>query len=91
MVSFKHLNLSDKTDLRRQTGFDFIFCKNVLIYFDEISRKQVVDHFYIALKSGGYIYLSATESIGRISTAFHLKKVEHDGDTHLLYCKEGKV
>ena len=74
MVRFEHINLSDKMQMRRQRGFDFIFCRNVLIYFDEISRKQAVDHYYIALNKGGYIFLGHSESVGRITTAFNIKR-----------------
>jgi chemotaxis protein methyltransferase CheR len=74
MVRFEHINLNDKMQMRRQRGFDFIFCRNVLIYFDEISRKQVVDHYYIALNRGGYIFLGHSESVGRITTAFSIKR-----------------
>ena len=81
MVRFEHLNLFDKNRLREKGGFDFIFCRNVLIYFDDVSRKQVVDHFYVALNSGGYILLGSSESAGRITTAFKVKKA---GD-YLVY------
>ena len=83
MVRFEHLNLFDKNRLREKGGFDFIFCRNVLIYFDDVSRKQVVDHFYVALNSGGYIFLGSSESAGRITTAFKVKKA---GD-YLVYFK----
>lgn len=75
MVEFEHLNLGDKEIVRKKSGFDFIFCRNVLIYFDDISRKQLVDHFYLALKPGGYIFLGSSESVGRITTAFNLKRI----------------
>jgi chemotaxis protein methyltransferase CheR len=74
MVSFEHLNLIDRISMRKKRNFDFIFCRNVLIYFDDISRKQVVDHFYIALNKGGYIFLGQSESVGRITTAFSMKR-----------------
>lgn len=74
MVKFEHLNLMDRMAMRRRRGFDFVFCRNVLIYFDDISRKQVVDHFYISLNKGGYIFLGHSESVGRITTAFKVKK-----------------
>jgi chemotaxis protein methyltransferase CheR len=74
MVRFEHINLMDRIHMRKQRGFDFIFCRNVLIYFDEISRKQVVDHYYIALNKGGYIFLGHSESVGRITTAFSIKR-----------------
>ncbi len=78
------MNLNDGDEMRQMRGFDFIFCRNVLIYFDDESRKDAVDHFYGALNTGGYIFLGHSESIGRISTAFKLKRV----DTHLVYTKE---
>jgi len=84
MVRFEHINLFDRNRLREKGGFDFIFCRNVLIYFDDVSRKQVVDHFYVALNSGGYIFLGSSESAGRINTAFKVKKA---GD-YLIYFKE---
>jgi len=79
-----HLNLSDRMALRTMRGFDFIFCRNVLIYFDDASRKVAVDHFYNALQPGGYVFLGHSESIGRVSTAFKLKRFEN----HLVYGKE---
>ncbi|BAI80670.1 chemotaxis protein methyltransferase CheR [Deferribacter desulfuricans SSM1] len=84
LVTFEHLNLMDSVNLRKKKGFDFIFCRNVLIYFDDISRRQVVNHFYMALNKGGYIFLGHSESVGRITTAFKLKKYGE----HLVYVKE---
>ena len=84
LVEFRHLNLNDRMAMRTMRGFDFIFCRNVLIYFDDLSRKAVVDHFYNALNPGSYIFLGHSESVGRISTAFKLKRFEN----HLVYVKE---
>jgi chemotaxis protein methyltransferase CheR len=84
LVRFQHLNLHDRMAMRGMRNFDFIFCRNVLIYFDDLSRKTAVDSFYNALNRGGYIFLGHSESIGRISGAFKLKRVE----THLVYVKE---
>lgn len=75
MVEFEHINLSEKEEIRKKRGFDFIFCRNVLIYFDDMSRKRLVDQFYVALNPGGYIFLGSSESIGRISTAFIIKRM----------------
>ncbi|MDM8514833.1 protein-glutamate O-methyltransferase CheR [Desulfobacterales bacterium HSG16] len=74
MVQFEHVNLSEKKEIRKKRGFDFIFCRNLLIYFDDISRKRLVDQFYVALNEGGYVFLGSSESPGRISTAFKLKR-----------------
>ena len=84
LVELEHLNLSDRIAMRAMRQFDFIFCRNVLIYFDDASRKAVVDHFYNALKPGGFIFLGHSESIGRISTAFKLLRVGQ----HLVYRKD---
>jgi len=84
LVQARHLNLHDRMAMRSMRGFDFVFCRNVLIYFDDASRKAVVDHFYSALNPGGYVFLGHSESIGRVTTAFKLKRFE----THLVYVKE---
>jgi chemotaxis protein methyltransferase CheR len=84
LVETVHLNLHDRMAMRAMRGFDFIFCRNVLIYFDDLSRKAVVDHFYNALNRGGYVFLGHSESIGRVTTAFKLKRFED----HLVYGKE---
>ncbi len=84
LVRFEHFNLHDRMAYRAMRNFDFIFCRNVLIYFDDLSRKLAVDNFYNSLNRGGYIFLGHSESIGRISTAFKLKRL----DGHLVYAKE---
>lgn len=84
LVKTIHLNLHDRTAMRSMRGFDFIFCRNVLIYFDDLSRKAVVDHFYNALNPGGYVFLGHSESVGRVTPAFKLKRFE----SHLVYVKE---
>ena len=84
LVQSFHLNLSDRMAMRAMRGFDFIFCRNVLIYFDDLSRKAVVDHFYNALNPGSYVFLGHSESVGRVNTAFKLKRFE----SHLVYVKE---
>lgn len=84
LVQVRHLNLQDRMAMRAMRGFDFIFCRNVLIYFDDLSRKAVIDHFYNALNPGGYVFLGHSESVGRVTTAFKLKRFE----THLVYVKE---
>jgi chemotaxis protein methyltransferase CheR len=58
--------------MKLMRNFDIIFCRNVLIYFDEASRKRVVEYFYDALNPGGYIFLGHSESILRITKAFEI-------------------
>ncbi len=75
MVSFKQVNLMDKLSMLQMRRMDFIFCRNVLIYFDEASRREVAGWFYDALRPGGYVFLGHSESMSRISTAFRIKKM----------------
>ncbi len=84
MVKFQNQNLNDQSTMRTMKDFDFIFCRNVLIYFDEISRKRAVDNFYLALNKGGYVFLGSSESISRITNAFTLKR----RGNFLVYKKE---
>jgi chemotaxis protein methyltransferase CheR len=57
---------------------DVIFCRNVLIYFDQMSRKKVVEIFYERLMNGGYLLLGHAESLINLSTAFTLRHFKHD-------------
>jgi chemotaxis protein methyltransferase CheR len=81
LVVFEHLNLMDRRALRYEENYDFVFCRNVLIYFDDVSRKQVVEKFYAMLNKGGFIFLGHSESLSRISTAFKVKRL----DGHIVY------
>ena len=84
LVDCRHLNLSDRKQLRTVRDMDFIFCRNVLIYFDDLSRKTVVDGFYGCLNPGGFLYLGHSESVSRISPAFTVRRI----GPHLVYCKD---
>lgn len=81
LVLFEHHNLMDRRALRNEEGYDFVFCRNVLIYFDEVSRKQVVDRFYSLMNPGGFIFLGHSESLSRISSAFKIRRINE----HLVY------
>jgi chemotaxis protein methyltransferase CheR len=51
-----------------------IFCRNLLIYFDDQSRKTAAEAFFDALKPGGYVCLGHSESMSRISSLFKVRK-----------------
>ena len=84
LVRVEKLNLSNAEQMKAMRGYDFVFCRNVLIYFDAASQRSVLNHFYDALNSKGYIFLGHSESVSRITSAFRLKKAEG----HLLYQKD---
>ncbi len=64
--------------MQQMTGFDIIFCCNVLIYFDQKSKIQVVSNLYDALNRGGYLFIGYAESLHGISTAFKLVNFPED-------------
>ncbi|OQW79920.1 MAG: chemotaxis protein [Proteobacteria bacterium ST_bin11] len=73
-VEFTRVNLSERADTRPYRNFDVIFCRNLLIYFDDISRKTAAETFYDALKPGGFICLGHSESMSRISSLYKVRK-----------------
>jgi chemotaxis protein methyltransferase CheR len=75
-VKFTQANLVDAASVARAGQFDIIFCRNVLIYFDDASRLQATDHLYDALVPGGFICLGHTESMSRISARFAMRRFE---------------
>jgi chemotaxis protein methyltransferase CheR len=72
LVRFGHLNLNDGRKLSMYSDMDFIFCRNVMIYFSNEVKKQLVRGFYNALLPGGYFYIGHSESLHGLSKAFKL-------------------
>lgn len=73
-VEFTRVNLVNQADVRAYRDFDVIYCRNLLIYFDDMSRRQAADTFFDALKPGGYVCLGHSESMSRISSLFRVRK-----------------
>jgi chemotaxis protein methyltransferase CheR len=67
MVNFVQMNLSNSVYLGKM---DVIFCMNVLIYFSEERRRELVQHFYSVLEPGGYLFLGHSESISKMPVKF---------------------
>jgi len=72
LVKFSHINLNDPRKLALMTGLDVIFCRNVMIYFSDEVRKQIVRGFLNALVPGGYFYIGHSETLHGISKSFKL-------------------
>jgi len=71
-VRFSRVNIVETRETRPQGQFDVIFCRNVLIYFDDESRRIAAENLYDNLLPGGYICLGHTESMSRISPLFEI-------------------
>jgi chemotaxis protein methyltransferase CheR len=71
-VHFSRVNLMETSETKPQGQFDVIFCRNVLIYFDDESRRIAAENLYDNLLPGGFICLGHTESMSRISPLFEV-------------------
>jgi chemotaxis protein methyltransferase CheR len=73
-VDFSKVNLTDATQTRRFRDIDLVFCRNLLIYFDDLSRRVAAEAMYDAMSPGGFICLGHSESMSRISSLFSVRK-----------------
>jgi chemotaxis protein methyltransferase CheR len=69
LVLFKRLNLMGE-DFPFRGLFDLTFCRNVMIYFDQPTRAALVARFHRYLKTGGYLFIGHSETLGRDSPLF---------------------
>ncbi len=83
LVSFGQINLSDKEQLKRVEKSQIVFCRNVIIYFDDDMKRKVINAFYDNLLPKGVLLIGHSESLHNISRAFQL---EHHKGT-ILYRK----
>ncbi len=67
MINFVQMNLTNSVYVGKM---DVIFCMNVLIYFSEERRRELVQHFYSVLEPGGYLFLGHSESISKMPVKF---------------------
>ena len=67
---FQHGNLVDPAWSGRLPPQDVVFCRNVMIYFDEAGVRRAVDNLYEVVRPGGYLFLGHAESLSRVPTRF---------------------
>ncbi len=66
-VIYRKFNLMDR-DFPFRKKFHVIFCRNVMIYFDNETKERLVNKFYDALSPGGYLFIGHSESINKEAT-----------------------
>lgn len=76
LVKYRKVNLVDSIEMRMIRGMDIIFCRNVLIYFDDNSKKKVISHLYDSLNKGGYLLVGFSESLHNITRLFRPVSIE---------------
>lgn len=69
MVVFRRLNLTDET-FPFKGQFDFIFCRNVMIYFDKQTQNGLISKFYKHLAPDGYLFIGHSESLAGTNNKF---------------------
>ncbi len=72
MTTFRHLNLFSDWPFRNK--FDFIFCRNVMIYFDRPTQEALINRYYDQLNVGGYLFIGHSESLSGVNHRFEYVK-----------------
>ena len=72
MITFRHLNLFTEWPFRNK--FNFIFCRNVMIYFDRPTQEALINRYYDVLGSGGYLFIGHSESLSGVNHRFEYVK-----------------
>ncbi len=70
IVNFRQVNLIDRFQVKQIEKSHVVFCRNVIIYFDEDAKKKVINFIYDNLVDGGYLFLGHSESLHNLSRAF---------------------
>lgn len=78
MCHFSRVNLLDQAAVRTVGRVDVVFCRNVIIYFDETSRQKVMAQVYQRLLPGGYLFLGHSESLLHVETPFAPTQLQGD-------------
>ena len=73
MVNFDYHNLKHDS---KHTDFDLVFCRNVLIYFDEPAQKDVIDRFWRAMSPKSFLFIGHSESLFGMETQFKFLKTD---------------
>jgi len=81
-IKFDYHNLKNESG---QRNFDVVFCRNVIIYFDEAAQTNVMNRFWDAMASKSFLFIGHSESLFGMNTKFEFLKTEWA----TLYTKTG--
>ncbi len=73
LIKFDYHNLKFDSGLKDQ---DVIFCRNVIIYFDEQAQQNVINKFYDVLNNHSYLFIGHSESLFGMNTKFEFLKTD---------------
>ena len=69
LITYRKFNLMEGK-LPFKKSFQVIFCRNVMIYFDNNTRETLVNRFYNALEKDGYLFIGHSESLSNVKSNF---------------------
>jgi chemotaxis protein methyltransferase CheR len=72
-IRFDYHNLRNDSGLR---GLDIVFCRNVIIYFDEAAQTAVINRFWDSMASKSFLFIGHSESLFGMDTKFEFVKTE---------------
>ena len=70
MITFKQLNLMHDWPMKGK--FDIIFCRNVVIYFNKETQRELFDRYADYMANDGYLFVGHSESLAKVSERFKL-------------------
>ena len=72
-ATFRRFNLMN-TSFPFKKPFQMIFCRNVMIYFDQPTREALVNRYHQFTEPGGYLFIGHSETLGRSQTLYRYLK-----------------
>ena len=75
-VTLATANLLDPAVTRQFRMMDVVFCRNVLIYFDDVAKTKALSHLHQIIRPGGCLLLAHAEQIGRLDVPFTPKRLQ---------------
>lgn len=71
IIKFEKINLNDNAAIKRIPKSEIVFCRNVIIYFDQAMKKKVINSFYDNLIPKGFLVMGHSESLHSITRVFN--------------------
>ncbi len=73
LIEFRSFNLMSPSWSSLGEAFDLVFCRNVMIYFDNPTQRKVLEHMHAAMKPGGLLYVGHSENFTESRDLFRLR------------------
>jgi chemotaxis protein methyltransferase CheR len=73
LIEFRNFNLMSPSWASLGDAFDLVFCRNVMIYFDNPTQRRVLERMHAAMKPGGLLYVGHSENFTESRDLFRLR------------------